>query len=220
MLARRSSAPASHQVAPDDERARRNTTGAREQPRRRSSFARLISEAAAEKPDTRSAAEKSLADLVGTLVKHGARTSSAVWPLLEAWCADHPQFREQAMPLCVAMHVNLRRSFGKREGNMRGIVHLKTVMMLLGECACDLDLCVTFWLQGGDLLGLAYACTLTVILAVSAVAQALSAYFFTGEGPLAALVSLMGLKVVVEARRALWEIAPGASSARACESCA
>ena len=157
----------------------------------------------------------SLADLVGTLVKHRARTSSAVWPLLEAWCADHPQFREQAMPLCVAMHVNLRRSFGKREGNMRGIVHLKTVMMLLGECACDLELCATFWLQGGDLLGLAYACTLTVILAVSAIAQALSAYFFTGEGPLAALVSLMGLKVVVEARRALWEIAPGASSARA-----
>merc|ERR1712185_438607 len=90
--------------------------------------------------------------------------------------------------------------------------------MLLGECACDLDLCVSFWLQGDDLLGLVYACTLTVILAVSAVAQALSAYFFTGEGPLAALLSLTGLKVVVEARRALWEIAPGASSACACES--
>ena len=71
------------------------------------------------KPDTRSAAEKSLADLVAALVKHGACTSDAVWPLLEAWCADHPQFREQAMPLCVAMHVNIRRSYGKREGNMR-----------------------------------------------------------------------------------------------------
>ena len=101
------------------------------------------------KPDTRSAAEKSLDDLVAALMQRGARTSGAVLPLLEAWCADHPQFREQAMPLCVAMYVNLRRSFGKREGNMRGIVHLKTVMMLLGECACDLDLCVTFWLRAG-----------------------------------------------------------------------
>ena len=55
VLARRSSAPGLRQVAPDDERARRNTTGAREQPRRRSSFARLLSEAKV-KPDTRSAA--------------------------------------------------------------------------------------------------------------------------------------------------------------------
>ena len=206
--AHRSSVPGLRRIAPDDERARRNTTGAREQPRRRSSFARLIPEAAAVKPDTRSAAEKSLDDLVEVLMKRGARTSGAVWPLLEAWCSDQPQFREQAMPLCVAMHVNLRRSFGKREGTMRGIVYLKTVMLLLGECACDLDLCVTFWLQGGDLLGLVYACTLTIILA-------LSAYFFTGEGPITALLALTGLKVAVEARRALWEIAPGASSDRA-----
>ena len=101
---------------------------------------------------------------------------------------------------------------------MRGIVHLKTVMLLLGECACDLELCISFWLQG-DMISLVYAIFLTVILAFSAVVQALSACFSTGEGPLTALVALTGLKVVVEARRALWEIAPGVSR-RARESAA
>ena len=208
---RRFSAPALHQVTPDGERARRNTTGSRKKQRRKSSFARLIEQAAAVKPDTRPVEEKSLGDLVDMLVKRGARTSDAVRPTLDAWCEDHPRFREQAMPLCVETHINLRRSFDKREGSMRGIVHLKTVMLLLGECACDLELlCISFWLRG-DMISLVYAIFLTVILAFSAVVQALSACFYTREGPLTALVALTGLKVVVEARRALWEIAPGAS---------
>ena len=133
-------------------------------------------------------------------------------PHLEAWRAGHQQLRddatflEQVMPLALEKYVKLHRSYDRREGSMRGIVHFKTVLLLLGECACDITTCLALWSEGE----LVYAHSLAAILALSAVAQAVCAYFFTREGLRAAVVALAGLKVLVETRRALWEIAPGA----------
>ena len=150
-------------------------------------------------------------ELTEAAAQQKRRTPSAVRQLLEGWRAKYfrrvtnADFYERVMPILLSKAVQLRRSFNQRKGSMQGMVWVKNVILLMLENTYDLYLCFHYWVFGYD----DYSAGLGGILAFSAVVLALSARFYTREGPHAALAALVGLKVFVEVQRAIKDEAPG-----------
>ena len=161
--------------------------------------------------DARVDDQKLVDDLISIVAKLGARTSSAVRLPLQQWRAEHFRgvaddgFYERVLTILLYEDAKMRRSFDERKGTMRGMVLVKNVVLLGLENVYDAGLCVGFWQLGQDQSFYA----LFGILVASGTAQALSAYYITREGPRVALMSQFGLKVFVEAWRAVNTEPPG-----------
>ena len=155
--------------------------------------------------------EKHIEELADAAAKRKLRTPSAVRRPLSAWRAKrwrdvkNDDFYERVMPILLSKAVELRRSFNQRKGSMSGMVWVKNVILLMLENAYDLYLCVHYWAFGYY----QYSVCLGGILAFSAVVQAVSAWYYTREGPGATLAALFGLKVFVEVQRAVKDTPPG-----------
>ena len=164
--------------------------------------------------DARDDDQKLVGELIEVIAKLGARTSSAVRLPLHQWRAEHfrgvadDAFYERVLTILLYEDAEMRRSFDARKGMMRGMVLVKNVILLGLENVYDAGLCVGFWQLGQD----HYFYGLFSILVASGTAQALSAYFYTREGPRVAVMSQFGLKVFVEAWRAHYRLRPRENS--------
>lgn len=155
--------------------------------------------------------EKHIEELADAAAKRKLRTPNTVRRLLSAWRAKrwrdvkNDEFFERVMPILLSKAAELRRSFSERKGSMHGMAWVKNVILLMLENAYDLYLCVHYWAFGYY----QYSLCLAGILAFSAVAQAVSARYYTREGPRTTLAALFGLKVFIEVQRAVKDAPPG-----------
>ena len=136
-----------------------------------------------------------------------ARTAAQVRPLLGAWRVHRlgstagDDFYERIMPLALRKLVQMLRSLRARRG---GAISLTPVVLLVLEQGGDWCLCVVLWRFEHAL----FFWVLVGILAVAHIVQALSARFYTREGPCATVAALFGFKVLFDAWRVMKGEAP------------
>ena len=168
------------------------------------------------KEDTRPKLERDFALLTKRLRQRRAFTAAKVAPLLEDFCAQHMRgislraAVDRLAPYAVDSCAQTRRSFRKRKGTMHGMVHVQAALAHMGETGFDIATCV-LWLTTSPNFGQ----LLASLLVCNAVVQAGFTCFYMREGKEATAAALVGLKSVVEGRRALYELPPGASRAAA-----